>query len=87
MAKQKVTITLDRRKVADARTLIGGTSTSQVIDVALDRLLHTERLRRDIAAYRHRPVGPDEAWADELPVEFDLGDDEVDYEKDYGRRR
>jgi hypothetical protein len=87
MAREKVTVTLDRRKIADARALIGGKSTSHVIDVALDRLLRAERLRRDIAAYRRQPVGPDETWASELPVELDLEDSDVDYERDYGRRR
>jgi hypothetical protein len=86
MAKQKVTITLDRRKMADVRALIGGKSTSQVIEVALDRLLAAERLRRDIAAYGHDPATVQEGWGAEVPVEFDLADDDVDYEKDYGRR-
>ncbi len=52
MAKEKVTITLDRAKADAARSLVTATSTSEVIDVALDRLIRTERLRRDIAAYR-----------------------------------
>ena len=57
MAKQKVTITLDRAKADEARDLVGGTSTSDVIDVALDRLIRAERLRRDIDAYRRIPPG------------------------------
>ena len=28
---------------------------SEVVDIALDRLIRTERLRRDVAAYRHVP--------------------------------
>lgn len=55
MAKQKVTITLDRAKADEARSLVGSTSTSEVIDVALDRLIRAERLRNDITAYRDLP--------------------------------
>ena len=55
MAKQKVTITLDRSKAEEARVMVGSASTSEVIDVALDRLIRAERLRRDIEAYRRLP--------------------------------
>ncbi len=87
MARQKATLTLDRRKVEEARSLIGGRSVSEVVDIALDRLVHAERLRRDVAAYRGQPLGDDELWTGDLPVELDLGDSDVDYEKDYGRSR
>jgi hypothetical protein len=55
MARDKVTITLDRAKAARARALTGSSSTSEVIDVALERLIRTEQLRADIAAYRQIP--------------------------------
>jgi hypothetical protein len=55
MAKQKVTITLDRAKADEARLLVGSANTSEVIDVALGRLIRAERLRRDIDAYRRLP--------------------------------
>jgi hypothetical protein len=55
MAKQKVTITLDRAKSDDARSLAGAKSTSEVIDLALDHFIRFERLRRDVAAYRRVP--------------------------------
>jgi len=55
MAKEKVTISLDRSKAESARSLVGAGSTSEVVDIALDRLIHTERLRRDVAAYRRVP--------------------------------
>ena len=53
--KQKVTITLDRAKADEARLLVGSANTSEVIDVALGRLIRAERLRRDIDAYRRLP--------------------------------
>ena len=80
-------MTLDRSKVDEALALTGGKSISNVIDLALDRLLRAERLRRDIAAYGHQPPAEDERWTGELPVELDLDDSNVDYDKDYGRRR
>ncbi|HLJ09370.1 MAG TPA: hypothetical protein VKX24_12615 [Acidimicrobiia bacterium] len=50
-----MTITLDRAKADEARVLIGSANTSEVIDVALGRLIRAERLRRDIDAYRRLP--------------------------------
>jgi hypothetical protein len=55
MAKEKVTITLDRSKADQARSLLGAGSTSEAIDLALDRVIRAERLRRDIAAYTKTP--------------------------------
>jgi hypothetical protein len=61
MAKEKATITLDRAKAAAAQALVGASSTSEVIDLALNQLIRTERLRGDIAAYRQEPPTADEA--------------------------
>lgn len=55
MGRSKVTITIDREKASNARILTGAESTSEVIDVALDRLIKAERLRLDIEAYRGQP--------------------------------
>ena len=55
MAKEKATITLDRSKAKEAQSLTGASSTSEVIDRALDLLIRTERLRSDIAAYQRIP--------------------------------
>lgn len=75
MAKEKATITLDRRKAEEARSLVGAESTSAVVDVALDRLIHLERLRRDIAAYRDTPPQEDELALAELAALGELDDD------------
>lgn len=83
MARSKTTITVDRAKVDDAVALTGAPSTSAVIDIALDRLIQAERLRRDVAGYVADPQDRREALAD-LPVAFDLGDDDVDYDALYG---
>ncbi len=87
MAREKSTITLDRVKVDTARSLIRATSISETIDVALDRLIRSEQLRRDVAAYTTRLPDVDELAIADLPVEFDLDDDEVDYDAVYGGRR
>ncbi len=82
MAREKATITLDRAKAAAARALIGVDSTSEVIDVALDRLIRAERLRADVAAYRRLPPTPDEAAL----ASFGDGDgllDDTDWESLY----
>jgi hypothetical protein len=87
MARQKATITVDRAKVATARTLIRAKSISDTIDAALDRLIRTEQLRRDVAAYTGKPLTEHELVVADLPVELDLGDDDIDYDAIYGKRR
>jgi hypothetical protein len=82
MAKDKVTITLDRKKANDARSLVGASSTSEVIDIALERLIRAERKSKDMAAYRRLPPTKHE---DDLAL---LGDsqalaDETDWESLY----
>lgn len=84
MAREKTTITIDRSKVADAVALTGARSTSAVIDIALERLILAERLRRDVAAYAAAPQGLEETALTELPVAFDLDDDDIDYDAIYG---
>ncbi len=58
---------------------------SEIIDIALDRLIRTEELRRDIAAYARQPLDEQELALADLPLEFDLGDADVDYEELYGK--
>jgi hypothetical protein len=85
MAKEKVTVTLERAKLAEAQELIGSPSLSGTIDVALDRLIRAERLRQDVAAYTAQPASDDELALADIPVELDLGDDAVDYDLVYGQ--
>jgi hypothetical protein len=82
MAKEKVTITLDRAKANHARALLAARSTSETIDVALDRLIDAERLRRDIAAYRRIPPSAPEADIARLADASGLTD-ETDWEALY----
>jgi hypothetical protein len=82
MAKDKATITLDRAKAAAARDLLGVGSTSKVIDVALDRLIRSERIRADIAAYRREPPTQDEIDLASVGDVSGIGDD-TDWEALY----
>lgn len=84
MAKEKATVTLDREKVKEAQTLVSGRSMSDVIDLALDRLIRSERLRRDVAAYARQPPSDEEQAIADLRVVLDLDDDDVDYDAWYG---
>ena len=84
MARDKATVTLDRDKVRIAMELTGERSMSDVIDRALDRLIRTVQLRRDLAAYAATPPSAAEAALGDLPVHLDLGDDDVDYDTWYG---
>jgi hypothetical protein len=87
MAREKATVTLDRRKVNAARALVRGKSISETLDIALDRLIRAEQLRHDVAAYARTPLGPDELAVADLPVELDLDDRDVDYDALYGGRK
>lgn len=87
MARQKVTITLDRAKADAARALLDVKSISETIDLALGRLIRAERLRRDVATYSGVPLTADELAVADLPVALDLDDADVDYDKLYGKRR
>jgi hypothetical protein len=82
MAREKATITLDRGKAAAARALLGVGSTSEAIDVALDQLIHAERLRADIAAYQRVPPTQDEVAVESFGDTGGIGDD-TDWEALY----
>jgi hypothetical protein len=75
MAREKATITLDRDKAAAALALIGANSTSEVIDVALDRLIRAERLRADVAAYERVPLTQDDVELASRGDTSGIGDD------------
>jgi hypothetical protein len=67
---------LGRRGLDRARRLTGAASTSAAIDLALDRLIRSERLRRDITAYTGTPPTEAEvALAAITPSWSDLADE------------
>jgi hypothetical protein len=83
MAREKVTITLDRSKAEAARALIGASSTSATVDVALDRLIRAEQLRNDISAYLRLPPTDAEIEAGLLAENTPL--DDTDWEALYNQ--
>ncbi|HEV3189801.1 MAG TPA: hypothetical protein VGY54_04850 [Polyangiaceae bacterium] len=87
MAREKATVTLDRGKANAAKSLVRAKSLSETIDIALDRLIRAERLRHDVSSYASRPPTDEELAVGDLPVAFDLGDDDVNYDVVYARRR
>ena len=60
MARSKATITVDRDLLHQVQGVVGRTSASDTIDLALRELLKAERIRRDIAAYGAAPPTADE---------------------------
>lgn len=76
MAREKVTITADREKLAEVTRVTGALSTSAAVDLALDELLRLDRIRRDVAAYRSTPPTSEElALGLATPANVDLADD------------
>jgi len=83
MAKAKVSVSVDPVKVAEARQLLGSTTLSHLIDVALDRLIVAELEQRHIAGYLAHPQQADDAWADAPRDQSEVADD-VDWARLYG---
>ena len=84
MPKVKISVSVDAVKVAQARQLLGTTTLSRLIDVALDRLIVAELEQRHIAGYlAHPQQADDDAWADAPRDQHELADD-VDWARLYG---
>lgn len=84
MAKTKASVSLDPIKVAQARELLGGPTLSEVIDIALERLILGELERRHVAGYLQHPPNHDEdAWAEVERNQSGIVDD-VDWADLYG---
>jgi uncharacterized protein YhdP len=80
MAKEKVTITLDRRQVDEAIRLTGAASTSGAIELALRHLIQAERLASDLRAYELHPPTPFEKVLGELAQDWSDVADDTDWE-------
>lgn len=87
MAKTKVSVTVDPAKVAQARQLLDVASLSQLVDIAIDRLIVDELERRHAAGYLAHPTDADEvAWAEAERDPTQIADD-VDWARLYGISR
>ncbi len=83
MAKHKVTVSLDRAKAETARALVSARSTSEAIDIALDRLIRAERIQRDVEIYKARPQTAEEIVRPHRAY-VGLDDDDTDWAAAYG---
>lgn len=87
MAKEKATITVDRAKLAEARVLLGVSSASAAIDVALTESIRRHRVLNDVKAYRETPLtGEEEALGRTTPDWSDLADD-TDWDAEWPEHR
>ena len=76
MAKEKATITVDRAKLSEARAVLGLSSASAAIDVALTELIRRRRVLSDVEAYTGRPPTGDEVAIGHALLDWsDLADD------------
>jgi hypothetical protein len=84
MAKTKASVSLDPAKVEQARELLGAPTLSELIDIALERLIVDELDRRHAAGYARHPPDQDEAsWAEVQRDPSGIADD-VDWAGLYG---
>lgn len=83
MPRLKTTVSIDEATLHAACELLGRTSTSEVVDIALARLVETQRLLNDIRGYLAAPPTTEELMLAHIPVSFDLDDDDIDYDQFY----
>lgn len=83
MAKDKATITVDREKLAAARAVLGASSASAAIDVALSEVIRRAHIRNDIGAYRRIPPTEDEAALSHAHPDWDDLADETDWDAEW----
>ena len=83
MAKERVTIAVDREKLAEARGMLGAPSASATIDIALTELIRRRRLRADLAAYTRTPSTAEEVALGTASPDWDDLADDTDWESDW----
>ena len=87
MAKEKATITVDRAKLAEAQALLGASSASAAIDVALSELVRRHRVLHDVEAYTAVPPTAEEAALGHVHPDWrDLADD-TDWDAEWPEAR
>ncbi|MDA8284946.1 MAG: type II toxin-antitoxin system VapB family antitoxin [Actinomycetota bacterium] len=83
MAKEKATITVDRAKLAEARAVLGVSSASAAIDVALSQLLRRHRVLRDARAYIETPPTAEESALGLTSPGWDSLADDTDWDGEW----
>ena len=84
MAKSKMSVSLNPETLEQARQLVPTTSVSELLDVALSRLIEGELERRHIDGYRKLPV--DDEFRALARFERRPEHDDVDWAALYGIR-
>ena len=83
MPREKATITVDRAKLSEARAVLGVSSASAAIDVALTELIRRHRVLHDVRAYSKTPPTDEEAALGTIRPDWrDLADD-TDWEAEW----
>jgi hypothetical protein len=85
MAKSKLSVSLDPGRLKQAQSLVAADSVSELLDVALARLIEEELERRHVDGYERVPVQHELAAWSALPRKAD--DDDVDWAALYGIER
>ena len=82
MAKSKISVSLDPDRLEQAQSLVPADSVSELLDVALARLIEEELERRHVEGYVRTPVDDETArWAQ---ITREPLDDDVDWAALYG---
>ena len=87
MVKEKDTITVDRVKLAEGRAVLGVTSASAAIDVALSEIIRRARLRRHVEAYTAIPETDDELAIGATPPDWTGLSDDTDWDAEWPEER
>ncbi len=83
MAKEKATITVDRAKLSEARAVLGVSTASAAIDLALSELIRRHRVLQDIRAYTETPPTAEEVALGGIAPDWrDLADD-IDWDAEW----
>ena len=82
-----MTITADREKLREARAMLGVSSASVAIDIALSELIRRYRLRSDVEAYAKTPPTAEEAALGGASPDWDDLADDTDWDADWGEVR
>ncbi len=84
MTKTKISVSLDGNKLSQAQALVTAASVSELLDVALVRLIEDELERRHVDGYERTPVNADlVGWAQLRRVPLS---DDVDWAGLYGEQ-
>ena len=86
VAKTKISVSLDPGTLSQAQALVASGSVSELLDVALHRLIHEELERQHVAGYEKLPVGGEFSGLSNT-IRVREVDDDVDWAALYGIKK